>query len=151
MKDGLPSGVTSPAVRHRSSSSISTRYKWPRGAAGTGTGGCGAVNVMCHSLSTSSGAPQPFPCSRGALTGVAVQQLGPSAVTTQLCLFGPGLWKRQHLHGCEQKHQSFWGFSRCSPRFGQDEIHCCCKMMQHLWAGPLSAHLTLTNRSHLFQ
>lgn len=44
--------------------------KWPWGAAGTGTGGCGAVNEMCHSLSTLSGAPQSFPCSRGVLTAV---------------------------------------------------------------------------------
>lgn len=150
MKDGLPSGVTLPAMRDRSwmcSSSISIRYKWPWGAAGTGTGGCGAVNVMCHSLFAISGTPHPSPAAGEPLTAVwqcsslAQVQSPPSSA-------GLGLWKMQRSHGCGQKHQSCLGFSRCSPKYGQDEICCCYKMMQHLWAGPLSAHLTLTNSSH---
>lgn len=48
------------------------------------------------------------------------------------------LRKTRGLHSCEQDHPSALHCPRCSSKFRQDEIHCCCKMMQHLWAGPLS-------------
>lgn len=83
MKDGLPSGVTSPAVTHRSwmcSSSISIRYQVTLRRSTHRDRWLWCCKCDVSLTSYPKRCPQSSPCSRGAPhCSVAMQQLGPSA------------------------------------------------------------------------